>query len=148
MDKIQHKNASSQKLLFPEMIELTVGETSVLISLSDELKYLGFDIGNLGGNTFSINAEPSDMGSTETAKMLRGILSEAMDSNLKTTEKRREKLALSLAKSTAIKTGDQLSNEEMELLISSLFSIENHGITPEGNRILTIIADDELGKRI
>ncbi|MDR2149024.1 MAG: DNA mismatch repair endonuclease MutL [Tannerella sp.] len=147
-EKIQNKNSVSQKLLFPEMIELTAGEISVLTSLSDELKYLGFDMESLGGNTFSINAEPQDMEGMETAKMLREILSAAMDSNLKTADKKRDRLALSLAKSTAIKSGKPLSIEEMESLIASLFSLENHGITPEGNPILTTITDEELEKRI
>jgi DNA mismatch repair protein MutL len=88
------------------------------------------------------------MEGANTVKTLREILSAAMDSNLKTTDKRREKLALSLAKSTAIKAGKPLSIEDMQLLISSLLTIDNHGITPDGNPILTTITDEELGKRI
>jgi DNA mismatch repair protein MutL len=148
LEKIQNKSSSSQKLLFPELIELTAGEVSVLLSLTDELKYLGFEMENLGGNTFSINAIPSDMEGTDMAKTLKEILSAAMDSSIKTIDKKKEKLALSLAKSTAIKAGKPLSTEDMELMIASLFSLENHGITPDGNNILTVISEEELTKRI
>ncbi|MDR0835087.1 MAG: DNA mismatch repair endonuclease MutL, partial [Tannerella sp.] len=105
LEKIQNKSASSQKLLFPELIELTAGEVSVLSSLTEELKYLGFELESLGGNTFSLNAIPSDMEGADLSKMLKEILSAATDSNIKTLEKKKEKLALSLAKSTAIKAG-------------------------------------------
>ncbi|MDR2385805.1 MAG: DNA mismatch repair endonuclease MutL [Tannerella sp.] len=148
LERIQNKSASSQKLLFPELIELTVAEVSVLSSLTDELKYAGFELESMGGNTFSINAVPSDMEGTNVAKTLKEILSAAMDSNIKTTGKKREKLALSLAKSMAIKAGKPLSSEETELMVASLFSIENHGITPEGNNVLTVISEEELTKRI
>ncbi|MDR3267082.1 MAG: DNA mismatch repair endonuclease MutL [Tannerella sp.] len=148
LEKIQNKSSSSQKLLFPELVELTAGEVSVLLSLTDELKYLGFEMENLGGNTFSINAIPSDMEGTDKVKTLKEILSAAMDSSIKTIDKKKEKLALSLAKSTAIKAGKPLSTEDMELMIASLFSLENHGITPDGNNILTVISEEELAKRI
>jgi DNA mismatch repair protein MutL len=148
LEKMHDKSSSPQKLLFPEMIELTAGEISVLTTLTDELKYLGFELENLGGNTFSINAVPSDLKGKNTVKTLKEILSSAMDSNLKTTEKKKEKLALSLARSMAIKAGISLSTEEMELMVSSLFSLENHGITPEGNHILTVMTDEELARRI
>jgi DNA mismatch repair protein MutL len=147
--KMMHeKSSSSQKLLFPEMIELTVGEISVLTSLTDELKYLGFELESLGGNTFSINAIPLNMEGIDNVKTLREILSAAMDSDTKTMDKKKEKLALSLAQSTAVKAGKPLLTEEMESMIASLFSLENHGITPEGNNILTVITDEELARRI
>jgi DNA mismatch repair protein MutL len=148
LEKMQNESSSSQKLLFPELIELTAGEASIVSLLADELKYLGFELENMEGNTFYVNAVPPDMEGEDSVKTLKEILSAAMDSSLKTTEKRKEKMALSLAKSTAVKAGKPFSTEEMELMIASLFSIENHGITPDGNNILTVISEEELMKRI
>ena len=71
-----------------------------------------------------------------------------MESGTSEKEKLTDKLALSLAKATAIPAGKNLSTEEMESLVASLFSIEANGITPDGLSILTVLTDDELAKRM
>jgi hypothetical protein len=58
-----------------------------------------------------------------------------------------EMLALSLAKSAAIRPGKALSIEEMESLTAALFSLNTTNLTPDGKIILSIMTDDELSKR-
>jgi DNA mismatch repair protein MutL len=66
--------------------------------------------------------------------------------NIQKNEKE-EVLALSLAKSAAIRPGKILTIEEMESIVASLFSLENNNLTPDGKVIMSILTDDELSKR-
>ena len=145
---INRKCSASQKLLFPEVVEFMASEVSLLSSIEDEIRFLGFDIVSLGGNSYAINAVPADMSGGGPAELIKDIVSSAVESGFGSVERKSEKVALSLAKKTAIHSGKMLAPEEMESLIASLFALEYHGLTPDGLPILTILTDDELSKRM
>jgi len=138
----------SQKLLFPEMVELTASESLIYTSLSDEIRYLGFDLVSLGGNSYAIHATPAEISVGNPADHIKNILTAAMECETSPKEKQTEKMALSLAKTTAIRSGKTLSTDEMESLVASLFALEANGITPDGQPLLTILTDEELAGRM
>ena len=145
---IRRQCSASQKLLFPEVVEFTASETLILDSIKDEIKILGFDLAFLGGNSYAINAVPADAMGGSPAALVKDIVAAAIDDGAGNAEIRIEKVALALAKATAIRSGKTLTPEEMETLIASLFAIESHGLTPDGLPVLTILTDDELKKRL
>ena len=145
---INRKCSASQKLLFPEVVEFTASEASLLSSLEDEIRFLGFDLASLGGNSYAINAVPADVSGGNPAELIKEIVVAAIESGSGSTERKAEMMALSLAKATAIHPGKTLTSDEMETLVASLFAIESHGITPDGLSILTILTDEELSKRL
>ena len=145
---IYRHRSVSQKLLFPEMVELTAAETLLLTSLHDEILYLGFEVAPLGGNSYAIHATPTEVSIGNPADHLKNIITAAMECDTNLKERMAEKMALSLAKTTAIRAGKTLSAEEMETLVASLFAIEANGITPDGHHVLTILTDEELASRI
>ena len=145
---ISRQSSASQKLLFPEVIEFTAAESLMLDSIKDEIKFLGFDLAFLGGNSYAINAVPADVTGGNPAKFLKNIVVAAIEDGAGGAEIRAERVALSLAKSTAIHAGKILTPDEMETLIASLFAIESHGLTPDGLPVLTILTDEELTKRM
>ncbi|MDR0393628.1 MAG: DNA mismatch repair endonuclease MutL, partial [Tannerella sp.] len=60
INHINRRHAVSQKLLFPEIVEFTMAESSILSSLTDEIKFLGFDLAHMGGNSYAIHGVPAD----------------------------------------------------------------------------------------
>ena len=145
---IRCRRSVSRKLLFPEMLELTAAESSYYASLHDEIRFLGFDLAHLGGNSYAIHATPVEISGANPAEQIRNIIAAAMESGTGEKEKLADRLALSLAKATAIHTGKPLSPEEMESIVASLFSVEANGITPEGLPILILLTDEELAGRM
>lgn len=145
---INRQSSASQKLLFPEMVEFTAAEISLLSSLTDEIKFLGFDLVHMGGNSYAIHAVPADISGGTPVGLIKNVISAALESGISEAERLSEKMALSLAKAAAIRSGKILTTEEMETLIASLFAIEANGMTPEGLPVLTILTDDELSKRM
>ncbi|MDR0697810.1 MAG: DNA mismatch repair endonuclease MutL [Tannerella sp.] len=148
VNNIIRRSAVSQKLLFPEIIEFTASESSLLSSLADEIRFLGFDLVPMGGNSYAVHGAPADVSRTNPSKLVKDIVAAAMDSGVSEADKKIERMALSLAKATAIPAGKILSSDEMETIVASLFVIPSNGMTPDGLSVLTIITDEELTKRI
>jgi DNA mismatch repair protein MutL len=149
INNLNHRQAVTQKLLFPEIIEFTMAESSLLPSLTEEIKYLGFDLAHMGGNSYAIHGVPADAASAggNPVALVKELVAAAVDNRGGETEKRTEKMALSLARATAIPSGKTMTSVEMETLTASLFAIEANGMTPDGHPVLTILTDEELSKR-
>ncbi|MDR0743988.1 MAG: DNA mismatch repair endonuclease MutL [Tannerella sp.] len=144
---INRRCAVSQKLLFPEIVEFTMAESSLLSSLADEIKFLGFDLAHMGGNSYAIHGVPAEVPGGNPVALVKDLVAAAIENGGSEIEKRSEKMALSLARATAIPSGKTMTTEEMETLLASLFAIEANGITPDGLPVLTILSDEELAKR-
>ena len=145
---ITRRSSVSQKLLFPEMVDLTVAESLLLTSLGDEIRLLGFDLAHLGGNSYAIHATPVELSGGNPAIHFKNIITAAIESGISEKEKLTEKMALSLAKTAAIHVGKVLSIDEMEALVANLFALDTNGITPDGQPTLTILTDEELSDRL
>jgi DNA mismatch repair protein MutL len=59
-----------------------------------------------------------------------------------------EKLALSFAQSVAINYGKLLSVEEITDIVNRLFGCTTPNYTPDGKKIISVIVDEELDKRL
>jgi DNA mismatch repair protein MutL len=147
VSNIQRKKGASQQLLFPEMVTFTAAEAAMLPSLSDDLHYIGFDLNNLGNNTYSINGIPAGMENLNPPALVKDAVNHAIETGTKAHEEMAEAIALSLAKAAAIRPNKKLSSEETDHIIASLFSSSSPTYTPDGKCILSILSDDELDKR-
>ena len=137
----------SQKLLFPELVELTPAEAALLPSLLDGLHCLGFELSAMGGNSYSVTAVPSGLRDVKASELLKELVDGAADTTDAVGDKMAEALALSLARSAAIRPGRSLTTEEMEEMVATLFSTESNRITPDGKPVLILLTDDELATR-
>ncbi|MDR0748633.1 MAG: DNA mismatch repair endonuclease MutL [Tannerellaceae bacterium] len=147
VSNIRKRKGASQQLLFPDMVTFTAAEAAMLPSLWDDLHYIGFDLNNLGGNTYSINGIPAGMENLNPPALVKDAVNHAIETGAKAHEEMAEAMALSLAKAAAIRPNKKLSGEETEHLIASLFSSSSSTYTPDGKCILSILSDDELDKR-
>lgn len=143
---VQHRGIS-QQVLFPEIVEFTAAEAAVLPALLEDLSFTGFDLSNLGNDTYAINGLPSGLEGVDPVVLLKNIVDRAIETGCEIHEEICDTIALSLAKAAAIKVGKLLSAEEMDHIIASLFSCSESHLTPDGKTIVTLLTDDELEKR-
>ncbi len=144
---VRGHTAVSQKLLFPELVELTPTEAALLPSLLDGLHRLGFELSPMGGNSYSVTAVPSGLRDVKASELLKELVDGAADTPDAVGDEMAEALALSLARSAAIRPGRPLTSEEMEEMVATLFSTESNRITPDGKPVLILLTDDELATR-
>lgn len=147
LSNIRQQQGVSQQVLFPEIVEFTAEEATVLPLLADDLRFVGFDLSNLGNDNYAINGLPAGIENLHPVRLIKDIVDRALETGAKAREEICEILALALAKATSIPVGKSLSPEEMDHLIASLFSCSDPHLTPEGKTILSLLGDDELDKR-
>lgn len=137
----------SQKSLYPKTIELDAKEHSIILDISDDLRSLGFDISDFGGNSIVVNGMPVDSANQEPEQIIDKFLNEFSSSELNIKTQVKEKIAKAMAKASAISGNQVLSSEEMRELIDMLFACQNPNYSPFGKLIVSIIKTDELEKR-
>jgi len=143
--------ASSQRLLFPETIQLSPSDSVVMEHILPELSSLGFDLSSLGGGTFAVSGIPAGLEAVDPIALVQQILSDVAEHDAAGGAASQaiglsvsQSLYLSLARATAIPYGQVLSNEEMENIVNSLFSCSNVNYTPDGKPVLTILPQTEI----
>jgi DNA mismatch repair protein MutL len=147
VNNVKRQQGASQQLLFPEVIELSPVEISILPSLLEDLHFVGFDLSNLGQGSYAINGLPVGVEHLDPVSLVRDVIQQAIENETKATEDICCSIALSLANPAAIRPGKILTVDEMEHLQASLFSSTDSYLTPDGKIILTLLTDDELEKR-
>ena len=138
------RTVQTQKLLFPETIQLPASEAVVFSSMLPTLSTLGFDLSDLGGNTYAVNGIPAGIEGMDPIQLLRRLVCDAIEKGRSVTEELNSTVALSLARSTAIPYGQVLGNDEMECLVNNLFACSNVNYTPDGKTILCILPQSDL----
>lgn len=144
---IRQQRGASQQVLFPEIVEFTAGEAAVLPVLLEDMRFIGFDLTNLGNNSYAINGLPAGVENLDPVSLIRNMVDRAIETGCEVHEEICDSLALSLAKAAAIRPGKILSGEEMDNLLASLFSCQESNLTPDGKTIVSKLTDEELEKR-
>lgn len=146
ISQMQNRQAPAQGCLFPELIELGMQEQELMEAILPDLQQLGFDIVPLGAGSYSVNGIPADMDIMSARKIIQEMLNSLQDGIEKDAGDYKGSIALTMAKNTSIVTGQALSTEEMDNIMSSLLQSSNPNITPDGKTIIKVITDYELSK--
>ena len=145
--QLEHHSASTQRLLFPEVVQFAPSEAVTLEKALPDLSAFGFDLSPLGGNSFAINGVPAGIEGIDPVGLIQQMITdiEASDAPLASNlSPLTSKIALRLAQSAAIPYGQVLSNEEMENVVNQLFVCSNVNYTPNGKAILCILPQSDI----
>jgi len=137
---------SAQTLLFPEILEFSTDEYSVLLDILPYLEKLGFRMKENGQNKILLEAIPSDMGWGNENSVIRDIIDHYV-ANREKSSSYVENLAASFACHAAVKAGDSLTIEEMQVLVNRLFSTKHPYYCPHGRPIIVQLSLAELDQR-
>lgn len=137
---------SSQRVLFPEVLQLTTSQNIILKELEPEMEKIGFNLAQLSGNDWSINAVPAGMENVNIKDTILQVIDEVSMGGTGITTKVYESIALRVAKSAAIPYGKTMLQEEMDTLLSKLLCLPNPNYTPDGKTIISVLSNDQLEK--
>lgn len=144
MNTKKESPASSQQLLFPEQIELSAGDFSLVKDLLDEFKTLGFDLEIFGKNSIVINGTPTDMQDFNVVETIEGILETCKLNTIDSRLEKRDNLCRSIARNICIRHGKPLGEEEMKLLLIHLFECENPLYTAGGKVVMMDVEYNDI----
>ncbi len=144
LQQLESKSGESQKVLFPEVVQFSPSEIIVLKKIMPEMESLGFELTDLGSNSYAVNAIPAGLDGINMVSLLQEMVSNANEKGTSLRDEIDHSLAMSLARSAAIPRGQVLSNVEMENLVNQLFACSNVNYTPDGKTILAILRQQEI----
>ncbi len=147
LGQLENHSGVSQQSLFPQSVTLSSGDFELLRQLLPDIRALGFDIREFGKNTVVVEGIPADLNNVSEHALLERLL-EGFKNNLAILKlDKRDNLARSLARNAAIKTGTNLSLEEMNLLIDQLFACQMPNLALNGKPIISTFTLNELSER-
>ena len=144
LEQIQQQTSHSQKVLFPEVLQFPVSDQVILEKLLPEMSKMGFELDNLGGGSYAVNAIPTGLDGVNPLHLVQDMVFSAKEKGVKALDEVHQSLALTLARNAAIPQGQVLSNEEMENLVNDLFACSNVNYTPDGKNVLCILKQQEI----
>ncbi len=148
MITLTNEDKVCQQLLFPQSIELNKSDSVIMNTILPELNIIGFDIHEFGPDTYIINGIPAFIDDSDATQIIEKILEDFKTGVPDLKEQAREKLAIGLAKASAIRYGHQLKPDEAGALIDNLFACQTPNYSPTGKPIIEIIQIDEIEKKM
>lgn len=137
----------SQRLLFPERLQLSTSDHAILLSSLETLQAMGLEVEDFGDNEVVVHGLPAESAETDPRQMIDLVLSSLNESDDDLADSMRHKLAIGLARASSIKRGKSLSEQEMNDLIHRLFTCEVPTYSPTGKAVIrTFTPDDFAGK--
>lgn len=109
-----------------------------------EMASMGFELDNLGGGSYAVNAIPAGLDGINPLRLVQNIVESAKEEGVSAMEEVQRNIALTLARNAAIPEGQVLSNVEMENLVNDLFACNNVNYTPDGKNVLCILKQQEI----
>jgi DNA mismatch repair protein MutL len=144
--QIQQQKGVSQKVLFPEMVQLPMSEVPILEEILPDILHLGFDISDLGGGSYAIQGVPADIAGLNPVELVQRMVHLTMEKGSSARSEVQSELALTLARAAAIVPGQVLSAQEMNALVEELLCLATPNYTPDGKTVLTVLAEKDLEK--
>lgn len=142
-EKLKKREFKSQNLLFPIILNLDSKSMRTLSKFKEHFEILGFKIGVIGKNSISIDSIPS---------IFKNFKKENFGEILKELEGEKPKIDMenvlkTVACKSAIKSGDNLSEEEMLTLVGELFSLEDPLFCPHGRPVIYELSISDIDRK-
>ncbi|HHT9136045.1 MAG TPA: DNA mismatch repair endonuclease MutL [Candidatus Wunengus sp. YC60] len=139
----------SQRLLIPEMVELSPKDFFSIISLKEYLGTLGLEVEEFGQHTIVIRAFPQILKHLNAKDFVENLLAElGAEDSLKGKDKILNKLINIMACRGAVKAGQRLEPQEIEELLEKKKSINAYtNNCPHGRPTTLYFSLDELQKQ-
>jgi DNA mismatch repair protein MutL len=148
LERLNGRRGTSQRLLFPALVDLSGGQFDLLLEIAPQLEQLGWDLSPLGPPTVMIQGVPSGLRAERPGTLLQDMLDGlGEDSGTGGEQARLEAIARSHACHAATRAGDVLGEPEMRALVDRLFATSHPHGDPHGRVTFVRLSLDELHRR-
>ena len=146
LPQVERSTGVSQKLLFPEVLELSLEDKCLFTEIEMELRAVGFEIAEFGKSMYRIEGIPALLSEgVDTIKILETIIEEVKSSGVGVSDSIHRIIANIISQNEAtIRIKRNISPEERNSLIAQLFASSNPNNTPDGRKIINTLTDDVI----
>ncbi len=133
MQAMQGQPISVQQSLFPVTLTLAPADAVLLHELLPHLQQLGYQVEVFGKDSFIVQGTPADVLQGNEKGAIEGLLEQYKHSNSDIKLSAREKLVRAIARQHAVKPGANLTQQEMQNILESLFNCAQPNISPNSS---------------
>ncbi|MGM9803447.1 MAG: DNA mismatch repair endonuclease MutL [Muribaculaceae bacterium] len=146
MSQMSGENVISQRVLFPEIINLSPAQNALMIEIEPDMTKIGFALSQMSGNDWAINGIPQGVGNKDVKDVIFQLLDSIENGGSALQNRVYEHIALSVAQSGAFAYGRKLTDDEMEALVTDLMSRQDPNYTPDGKKIIVNLSYNQINK--
>ena len=137
----------SQRLLFPETVELSFSEVAVASRFITELADIGFELENFGGNTLMISAVPRLAAEKDAIRLIRNILTDLVHLGISGAfQDVLDELLSRIACHSVVRGVHQMETCQVSELLRSMDETDFAASCPHGRPVSHVIKLVELEK--
>ncbi len=133
-----------QQNLFPVAINLSPADTQVLTSILPDLLHLGYLIEPFGINTFLLQGSPNEHPTENDLAVIEMIIEDVKDATANLHQAYKERIARTMARKHAVKTGVKLTHDEMRLIVEQLIDCKQSNTHFDGKPTFIEVKRDYL----
>jgi DNA mismatch repair protein MutL len=139
------RETATQLLMIPTTLELAQREKAALEDSIEELRRLGFELEEFGGDAYILRGIPQMLVGQNYEQVLRDMLEELAESKqARKLDEQRRSVVTTLACHAAVKAGETLDGREMSKLLDGLLGTQEPTRCPHGRPIVMAIDRAEL----
>lgn len=139
-------NLAVQPLLIPYVLSLNSEDDQIVSANIDAIRSVGFEIDEFGDKTYKISAVPIIVSEIDFNEFFNMFLAEKLNKNKVTQAELVKERLMQLACKNAVKGGDDLSENEVNKLLTEMSSQNISLFCPHGRPIVVRITKGEIEK--
>jgi DNA mismatch repair protein MutL len=137
-----------QKLLVPEIVEVSAEEAATLAEHESVAERLGVDVRTVGPTSVAVHGVPALLVRARPERLLRDLLAELSRTASRPFSGAVDLVLATMACHGSIRAGDALSVEQAQALVAALDDVDFSGHCPHGRPVLLRIPFSELERRV
>jgi DNA mismatch repair protein MutL len=141
------QQASSQQLLFPLLLYYTPAEIALITDMQVSLVSTGFGFAEINSDHVIVDGLPVNVAESEVSILLEELINDMQQEVPDTSFSLSDRIAKSMARSLAVKTGTQLTEKEQETMVNTLFACKEPGVSPFNKPTFITMSVEDLDKR-
>lgn len=146
--RVLEGSVERQKLLIPEAIECSAGESATLMEYRDLLGEIGFEVEDFGGTTVLLHSHPVMMPKRNLHRTIKDLAGQLEETDGKTSRRDLlDNMMHTMACRGAIKAGQRLAPEEMIELLEQRHAVEDSHHCPHGRPTAMKLSRHTLDKQ-
>lgn len=145
----QAGSMATQRLLFPERVELSEDEATLIDASRAQLAEVGLECTLIGARTIAVHTVPMLLSGAPPERLVRDVLDELERRGERAFSDALDMALATMACHAAIRAGDALSREQVEALLKNLDEVSDFsGHCPHGRPVLHNVPFADLLRKL
>jgi DNA mismatch repair protein MutL len=142
------RGVGMQRLLVPEIVELTPPEVALLEEHADEVAQLGVEVRAVSDAAVAVHGVPELLLRQDPARLARDLASELSRAAGRPFGGAVDLVLATMACHGSVRAGDAVGREEAEALLRALDHVDFAGHCPHGRPLIMRLSWSELERRV